>query len=187
MIISPSPLRDILLIDLETSGTDPQRHGIVQLAAIRLDQVELIEHSHYVSYVRMDDEDEFDPEAGSINKIDELAGRSQFTPSLSTVLGELQTFAHPSEVILSAWNGAFDLGFLLRAYQRTGRPWLWDFHMLEIWSLAWLLFPDMTSPNLVKICERLDVPYKPHEALSDVRMEAEILRKMVELARERRS
>ena len=183
---SPSPLKDILLLDLECSGTDPLRHGIVQVAALRLDQVGFVEHGHFCSYVRLEEHHEYDPEAGAVTKIDEGSARSAFTPDLQTVLLELQAFAPPDEVVLAAWNGAFDLGFLLENYRRLGLPWRWDFHFLELWSLAWLVFPDMTSPNLTRVSERLQLPARrQHDALEDVRQEADILRKLAELARQR--
>src|SRR6185503_1990463 len=45
-------LKDILVLDLETSGPDPERDHIIQIGAILLDKDNLLEKNFFNSYVK---------------------------------------------------------------------------------------------------------------------------------------
>ena len=179
MTFSPAPLRDILVIDLETSGVEPEKHGIVQIGAVVLDQVEYLEHAHFSSYIRLPDDLEYDEEAGLVNQIPENVARSAFNPRINDVLDELEKFADPRSVTLAAWNGTFDFDFLRFTYRKLNRPWPYDYHFIELWTLAWFMLPEIASPSLAKVIAELDLDkLKAHDALEDVRMEASVLREL---------
>ncbi len=183
MPFSPPPLRDILLVDLETSGTDPLRHGIAQVGALLLDQVTFDEHGTIDLHVRLAESDEIDPESAKVSRIDELAARSAFAVPLAEALDQLEALGKPDEVVLAAWNADFDVSFLRAAYRRLDRPWPWDFHVLELWSVAWALRPDLPSPTIAQAKKALEIgnPHT-HDALEDCRLEAEILRRLMKRA-----
>lgn len=177
---SPPPLRDILLVDLETSGTDPEAHGIVQIGAIVLDQVTYAEHGSLSVFVRLAEHDALDAESVRISKIDERVSRSAFATELSSALEQLESFSNPADCFLAAWNGAFDLSFLRAAYRRAGRAWPWDYHFLELWSLAWISLPEVVNPSLERVSQTLGITTPiTHDALADCRQEAEVLRRLV--------
>ena len=184
MRYSPAPLRDILLFDLETSGVNVAEHGILQIGAVILDQVSFEERAHFDLHVRLPEDRVFDPDAEAVHKIPELVARSAHTPDLATALAEFRAFADPADVTLAAWNATFDYSFLQEAYRRIGEPFPYNFHVLELWSLAWLTFPDVSSPILAKTAEALGVEKRhQHDALADARTTADVLRAI--LARER--
>lgn len=179
--------KDILLIDLETTGLDSTKHEIIQLAVIVLDKSTLKEKVQYSSFVKPNKWSNRDPESMAINKIDYSQVKS--APSLKQVLSELTNLTD-GNVILANWGGHLDSVFLQAAFRKTKLPYPFDYHVFNIWGLA---FSYLAKHNLLKNSNKftgfslddLSKRFKikdtgtRHDALTDCRIEAEVLRKIM--------
>jgi DNA polymerase III epsilon subunit-like protein len=61
--------QDILLVDIEATGLDPQKNEIIQIAGVLLDKKTLAIKKDFNSYIRPTKWSNRDPEAMKVNKI----------------------------------------------------------------------------------------------------------------------
>ncbi len=181
--------KDILLIDLETTGLDSTKHEIIQLGAVLLDKKTLKEKKVFNTYVKPSKWKNRDPESMEINKIS--FDQVKDAPGLKEVLKEFHELFPPSTVVLSYYGGPLDMDFLRFAYKRMGKKWQFDYHFFNLWGLfyAYLAgknklkntkrFTGFTLDDFVKIF-KIKKSENRHDALADCRIEAEILRKVME-------
>ena len=179
--------KDLLLIDIESTGLDPDRHEIIQLAGILLDKKTLKEKKSFVSFVKPKNWKNRDKESMAVNKIE--YNQLQNAPSITQVLRKFnRTF--PKNVVLSYYVGIMDIIFLHAAYKKAKMKYPFDYHTFNIWSL---FYPYMAKKNKLKsrkqfagfglesMLEHFKIKVKGnlHDALVDCKMEAEVLRKVV--------
>lgn len=166
----------LLLIDVETTGLDPQRDSIVQIASCVLEKDDLHEERHFESLVR--------PDTTMTESARDVHGLSdaqlESAPQLAEVIERFSRYA-PTDAILCGHNVGFDASFLRSAYQRLNREYPFDYHTVDIWSLAFFILGAeglSTGPfNLNQLCALYGIPRgRHHSALEDVRASAMVLR-----------
>lgn len=182
--------RDLVVLDLECTGLDIQKHEIIQIAAIRIDKNTLAEVSRFSSYVRPTAWADRDPAAMAINRIsyDMVAS----APDAHKVLELFESKFPAGDVLLAAYNTAFDIPMFKALYERIERPFPFDFHSFDIWALAYLYWgvtdqtPNPERPigfRLSDVAAALSVPPSSagefHNAIADVEAEVEILRRLL--------
>ncbi len=173
--------RDILLIDVETTGPNPEKDFPIQLAAILLDKDNLLEKSFFNSYIR------FSFSQTTNDQIVQILGIPKelwmHSPALKPVIA---TFASqfPSNVTLASQN-LINVNFLQQAFKRAQIPYEFDYHVLELWTLGYFF---LSKQNIRKIptAETAGAYLKlrrekEHDALENCKYLAEILRKLVQL------
>lgn len=173
--------------DVETTGTDPKQHGILQIAFILSDAEgkELIEYSSFCHPLK---DDKIDPKALEVNGItlDQMAS----FPSPYTVYHAVRTildkFGHKGmkslRFIPAGYNNQFDLEFLNAWMTKIDSKFaFWDFlQMAGIDVLpvcrAFRYAGIFKIPNteLKTVCNHLDIPINAHDALADVRATKEL-------------
>jgi DNA polymerase III epsilon subunit family exonuclease len=164
----PAPAAYVV-VDCETTGTDPAVDEIVSLAVLRLDP-DGIETDRFVSLVRPSSP--IPAEATAVHGIgdEDVAEAPRFAEIAPEVFGLLDG------AVLVAHNASFDLGMLQHAFARAGvdyRPGgvactLDAFRLLE---------PREPSHRLESICRRQGITLEDaHEALGDVVATAALLR-----------
>lgn len=155
-------MSNILVIDIETGGLDPQKDAIVQVAMIEADlSNDGIFKIHYAACTFVQD-----PGRAISDETLALTGISRADIAgglpVDDVLAQVRRSAlgNPYRPILAAHNAHFDLGFLrargldLRAAIDT------------MWLSRWM-FP-YKSASLKSLCERLGVENaQAHDAMSD--------------------
>lgn len=176
--------RDLLLIDLETTGLDASRHEIIQLAAVLLNRKTLKEEEVFSSYVKPLAWQRRDKESMAVNKI--TFEQIKDAPDLKTVLSQFNNFFKAKQVILSYYGGPLDMDFLRAAYRRLKLAWRFDYHYFNLWAVfyAFLAARGQLKNNkkfagfsLEDLMEKFKIKSKNrHDALEDCRVEAEILR-----------
>ncbi|HEX7123662.1 MAG TPA: 3'-5' exonuclease [Gemmatimonadaceae bacterium] len=204
-------MKDILLIDFETTGTnpdmhDPAGHDPVQLAAIRLDGRTLEEKSTFVSLIRPERPENADEIAMKLHGIpmDVLMAAPQTRDVLfafeCTMFGaERALSTNPAvvaelskEVAIAAQFARFDIGFLRLMYRRIGlderrfgRDDLCTRVIAQFLNRTGALVTEDASPGLDAQRKALGLPAREgaHDALEDVRFTAEVLRLHIERAR----
>jgi DNA polymerase III epsilon subunit-like protein len=181
--------KDILLIDTEFTGFDLQKHELLQLAGVLLDKKTLKEKKHFNSFIRPAPSrwKQREPDAMAVNRI--TLEQIKDAPTLKDVIAEFdKTFGH--DVIIAAYVGYNDKRFLLESYKRAGIEWKFDYHYFDIWGLFYGYaamagklnskkdFAGFGMESLMKQF-KIEIPTTLHDALTDCRCEAEVLRRVM--------
>jgi DNA polymerase III subunit epsilon len=177
-----------VVFDLETTGFSPDRHEIIQIAAVRLATNGSIGDT-FSTYVR--------PRAPVPRHITGLTGiRNADVAGAPAAPDALRAFARfvedagaagegDAEPILMAHNGhRFDLPFIAAACVRHALPLRPVRFIDSIW-LARSLWPAESLHNLDAVAARLDIDvtsssYCRHDARADVHLLATAVRRMVQ-------
>src|SRR3989344_6972807 len=109
--------KDLLLVDLEATGLDANRHEIIQIAAVLLDRKTLKEKEAFSSFVKPMAWQRRDRESMAVNKIS--FDQVKNAPEKRAVLQQFNKLFNPKEVILSYYGGPLDMDFLRAAYKRA--------------------------------------------------------------------
>lgn len=171
--------KDILLIDFETTGGDPEEIAPTQLAAILLDKNTLEEKDSFISYIAAD-LSSVDPEILAISGITQEDLKD--APSMEEVA---KSFAEkfPGDYFLSSWVEYLDRRMLIKMYKAAGIPYKFDYHYLDLWPVAYTHLLKSGYAGSVHSKDMFDAFGSPgrnsHDALEDCRMEAVILRKIL--------
>ncbi len=161
--------RIYVALDLETTGLDPQRDGILEIGAVKFRGGEVLDT--FSSLIN--------PGRPVPPKITELTGITnemvRDAPPLRSVLTHLATFVRDLPVI--GHSVAFDLGFLRRYQTLTSNE------SLDTFELAGILVPHEERYSLGKLTEALGVPEpQEHRALSDAQLAHQLFLKLFERA-----
>lgn len=180
--------KDLLLIDIEATGLDAERHEIIQLAGVLLDKKNLREKKAFCSYIKSAKWRNRDPESMAVNRISYDAVKN--APELKSVLKKFNR-AFGKNIVLSYYAGVMDIVFLQEAYKKCKIKWPFDYHYFNIWGTfyAYLAargglnnkkeFCGFCLEDLVKKFRLRVDKTRLHDALVDCRAEAEVLRKVV--------
>lgn len=166
----------LIVVDVETTGIDPSTDSIVQIASCILDPSDLQEERSFSSYVHP--ESRISPEAKAIHGLSQerLIG----APTLDQTIREFDRFA-PQDGLLCGHNVAFDIAFIKNAYKKVGLQYVFDYHSVDLWSLAFFILSarqaSLASYDLSSLSRYFGVKRgTKHDALEDVRATADILR-----------
>ncbi len=120
----------LVFVDLETTGLDLDRNGIIEIGAIfetdgqrEPDDFQALANPGNV---------EHNEEAAKIHNISRKA--IDDAPPLVETLKQFDARCADNAVI-SGWNTKFDEAFLYKAYQHHGIPWRFDYHIFDVWSI----------------------------------------------------
>lgn len=179
--------KDLLLLDIESTGTDVTKHEIIQLAAILLDKKTLKEKKVFSSYIKPRHWAKRDPEAMAVCKI--TWDQVKDAPSIKAVLQEFNR-KFGKNVIPAHYGGNMDVIFLPAAYRVAGMRYPFEYHTFNMWPICYAYMAKkkkLTNPrrfvgfSLEDIAEHFGIPPEAdrHDALGDCRYEAAILRKLL--------
>lgn len=180
--------KDLLLIDLESTGLDVDKHEIIQIAAVLLDRKTLKEKKFFNSYIKPTKWQTRDLESMKVNGLTwEVLKNGAI---MKEVLKNFSKFCDPKKVILSSYVSFADKNFLLHAYKKHKVQWKFDYHVFDLWGFfyAKLAFKnklkngkDFAGFGLESLLKdlKIKIPGKHHDALYDCRLEAEVLRRLI--------
>lgn len=172
---------NLIFVDIETTGTDPEKHEIIELAYMVVKQDKggftVVEEREYK--VKPEHIETAEPTALKVNGYDE--GQWIFASSLADVM---KAFGAASKnAVFVAQNVTFDYSFIERALSRTGVPNELFYAKLDTISMAYNKLykdPRATGFTLKKLCEYFGVENpKAHTALADTRATFEIFKKLM--------
>jgi DNA polymerase-3 subunit epsilon len=177
----PLGSRSLLFVALSTTGLDPIRHEIIELAAVRVHPQLLYVEREFVSRVRPQFPERCSIETASVNGFDpQLWDRE---PDLYDVLKRFSSVAQGS--ILAGHHIALNRAFLDSGFRRTGLLWPeMDHHVLDTASLAWPLVAvgALTSLALAPLCELLGISNEgARSARRNVARTMEVYRRLMAL------
>lgn len=178
--------KDLLMIDIESTGTDVTKHEIIQIAGLLLDKKTLKVKKTFSTYVKPENWKSRDPEAMAICNI--TWDQVKNAPSLKSVLQKfVKTFG--SDSIITTYGGNLDVIFLPAAFRKTKVKYPFEYHTFNMWPLCYTYMAQQKQLKnksrfvgftLENIGDYLGVKRTTgrHDALGDCEYQAEILRKL---------
>src|SRR5688572_12002680 len=179
--------KDLLLIDLESTGLDVTKHEIIQIAGLLLDKKTLQEKARFESYIKPRKWAGRSQPAMAVNKI--AWSKLKNAPDLKTVIEEFdKIFGH--DVTVAYYGGMLDIPFLGAAYKKSGKKYPFDYHAFDLWALFYFYlsrrnklgnkkrFHGFSLEDIVRHF-KIKLPSGRHTALVDCVVEAEVLRRVV--------
>lgn len=164
------PIRSFTIFDFETSGLDPKKDRVIEMAAIRVvDGTVASEFSTLVQY-----DGKLSPKITELTGItDEMTAGGMDEDTAFRILNRML-----GDHVLIAHNALFDLGFLHHSLMRiAGRSFKNDFIDTLTISRARHVYPH----TLKDMCDRYGIPLiGGHRALNDVVACWELFRTMNE-------
>lgn len=172
-------MKHLAFIDLETTGLDPSRHEILEIAVVRVDGLTLEELDHVTLRVRPDRIENADPFALHVNGYSPDGWKDAVR--LRDALLRIRPLLEGA--VLAGHNVGFDRSFLDVAWRWASvKPPEMDHHVFDTGTLAWVLVTMNASESLSlgPVCEALDIPHdEPHRALQDARASLEVARRLM--------
>lgn len=172
---------DLIFVDIETTGTDPEKHEIIELAYIlvRQDKGAFTVVEERELKIKPEHIETAEPTALRINGYDE--GQWIFASSLADAM---KLFSEKSKgAVFVAQNVTFDYSFIERALTKTGVPNEMFYAKLDTISMAYAkLYKDPRAEKfqLKKLCEYFGIENpKAHTALADTRATFEVFKRLM--------
>lgn len=178
----------MIVLDVETTGVDPQRHSIVSIGALDF----LEPKNNFYQECKIWDGTLVAEEALKING---FSLKEILDPNKQTLESTLKNFIYWAKDIddktIAGQNPAFDRDFLITSLQRCGIKYIVGHRTIDLHSLCYShylkrgLNPPIkdgrTNLNLDKILNYVGLPEepKPHNALTGAKSEAEALSRLI--------
>lgn len=173
----------LAFIDVETTGTDPEQHEIIEIAAIiaKLKDDVLTITDHIDVKVLPKHIETADPVALRVNGYNEADWL--FAVSLEEAM---KSFAQKVEgAVFVAHNVIFDFNFVDRALVSTGIENTMHYHKLDTISMAFGVLhngEDMSKLSLRALCQHFNIENKAaHSAYADAYATYELFKKLLAL------
>jgi DNA polymerase-3 subunit epsilon len=170
---TPLEEAEMVVVDLETTGTDPAQDAITEIGAVKVRGGEVL--GEFRTFV--------DPRRPIPAYIASLTGISDATvrgaPEISTVLPMFLDFAH--DAVLVAHNARFDIGFLRAHAARLELPWPGP-TVLDTLALARTVYrrDEVRDHKLATLAAHVGAQVTPdHRALSDARATVDVLHAII--------
>lgn len=172
--------RDLVFIDLETSGLDPDKHEILEIAACRqandFSKPECwVERKTFPIHI-----DTAEEKALEINGYRDDIWREKAVP-LKSALEDFVMLCD-GEVTLIAHNPCFDWGFIRPALNKYNLRPTMDYHLIDSASMMWpfVMSGMLESVKLEKCCDFWNVSnHGAHGARRDVERTMEVYKALV--------
>ncbi|WP_439029228.1 DEDD exonuclease domain-containing protein [Gordonia terrae] len=164
----------LVVVDLETTGSDPARDRITEIGAVKIRGGEVI--GEFATLV--------DPGRPIPPQIVTLTGITTAmltdAPRIESVLPSFFEFARGS--ILVAHNARFDMGFLRQNAIRLQLPWTFSLSLCTVTMARRILSRDEApTVKLSALADLFDVSVRPtHRALDDARATVEVFHRLLE-------
>ncbi|HWA25959.1 MAG TPA: 3'-5' exonuclease [Lacunisphaera sp.] len=176
---TPQPFQQpVLVVDVETSGFDPQRNACLELGAILLDTT-LKPVAQFSSLIAPWKGAELVPQAMAVNRISAEELKTAPTAAQALERFHAEMVGSKAAPLLAGWNIWFDAGFLRNLYERAERPWPFRHRLLDVQSIALFHSRFGAGSQEVAIKEHLDDQQK-HRALPDALHTARLLQQFAE-------
>jgi len=180
----------ILWFDTETTGLDPRRHGIIQLACIVDIGGQIVEEKEFKMF---HPGKEIDPEAMKVHGITEKELHEY--PSYSVVKlqvedllgGYVNRYDKSDKFVPAGYNVRFDIDFLKGMWESCGDKFLFSWinprQTIDPFTaypfLEWAgIVEKAESHKLERIAKSFDVEFDAHDALADIRATREVAYKI---------
>ncbi len=179
---------NMIILDIETSGTNPYKHSILSIGAVDFSDPK----RQFYEECKIRENAEFTEEALNVNgfKIEDIKNENK--KSLETILNELIVWMKPiRDKTIAGHNVNFDAEFLNYSFELYKIDFSFGYRVLDTHSLVYadLLSKNKEIPiknektaitsNYVFKYVGLPEEPKPHNALNGAKMEAEAISRLI--------
>jgi len=181
----------MIIFDVETSGLDPAKTGIVGLGAVMLPS-----RAEFYAEPRLVAKLDAEPGALKVNGFTEEQLRDRGRPPMHLVLKDFVKWAEKADdMILSGWNGAFDFRFLRAEFDREGLDFPFGYRLVDLHTLAYYFFrvrdnwtpmhDGISTVGLNYTLKKLGLPPEPepHNALTGAKCNLLVLETITKMLR----
>jgi DNA polymerase-3 subunit epsilon len=179
--------KNLLVLDLETTGRDPEVHSTIEIGVVLLDGNTLEEIDSWSTLIKRQEANSTDQAAMLLHGRTprEIESGKDAKEAVEELLSRFGT-----DYLIAGWNVGFDVQFLRTLLRKTGHHDAFtqiDYHRVDVWSIAQFLksigwFHNDVS-SLSCLCEELGLPRaRAHSGLEDARVTAAALRRLVEMS-----
>jgi len=178
----------MIVVDVETTGLDPQKHSIVSIGTVDFSNPE----NRFYQECCIWDGAEVTPEALEVNGFTEEDVRDPNKKTLEKVIKEFfEWIKNIEDKTIAGQDPAFDKSFLQASAERYGIEWKLGHRTVDLHSVCYFhylkrgLVPPTkegrTALNLDKIANYVGLPdeSKPHHALNGAKLEAEAFSRFI--------
>ena len=172
------PLREFVVLDVETTGLQSSRQRIIEIAISRFSDGDAVNHWESLCH----------PERRIPAYIVKLTGIDddllQGAPKFGSIADTVQELI--ADAVAVGHNVAFDLGFLNAELKRLGKPPVVN-ERVDTLALASSLIPGLRKPTLQAVAERLGIggaSRSRHRAGPDARVTGAVAVTLIEHARD---
>jgi DNA polymerase III alpha subunit (gram-positive type) len=172
-------IKDILLFDIETTGQDPDKDSIIQLAGILLDKDNLLERDFFNSYVRVSLlEGIIHQHAIMLNIPFETMQKSSKVYDVSKKFSE-----RFGDRVLLATHSVNNILFLRNGFKKAAIPFAYDPHVIDLWTLGYIYtlnYGMKKMPTFYTLLDHFNMKIiNRTNALEKCRLSADIFRKII--------
>ncbi len=178
----------MIVVDIETSGTDPSKHSILSIGA-----VDFYNHDRlFYEECKLEEGKTFTTEALNINGFDEKTLKSDKKKKLEEVLKDFMSWLEQiNDITIGGHNVNFDAGFLNYSFKKYGINLSFGHRVVDTHTLVYAsllsrnaeipLKNKKTDINSDYVFGYVGLPSepKPHNALTGAKMEAEALSRII--------
>ena len=173
--------RDIVFIDTETGGFDPEKDPLIEIALIRTSADASVIHDRYVTKVAVPEGMTVNPAAAAINGYTPEAWKD--APQLEEALRAV-TMRIPSYSYLGGHNFInFDKPFITANLKRVGLAWpKTQYHMADTMAIAFPLYATGKVANLKlqTLCDYFGISNdNAHQAMVDIERTAKVYKALM--------
>jgi len=174
--------KKIAFTDLEMTGLDPLKHEIIEFGLVVADEELLEILARYDQKVKPEHIETAQKEALGVAGYKEEDWKDAIL--LKDALAKYSELAEGA--LFAAWNTPFDWTFLSEAYRKTEMKNPFDYHTLDVFSIAHEKLRADTSVEtfrLSRLCEHFGIPREPmpHRAINGAERAHALYKKLREL------
>lgn len=178
----PPNRADLMFLDVETSGIDPFKHELLEVAAVRVSSDFAREIGIVNKLCRMDHPEVAEKEALEVCGYDAARWAKESEHVRVALCDYSVLLGKDRECVVVAMNPLFDMSFIRNTADRIGLALVEPRYVLDLASIAWpLVVRGMIEKlSLQTLCTRYGVPNTgSHRAMPDVRRTMAVYRKLV--------
>ncbi len=172
-------LKDLLLVEVETTGPDTDKDTVIQLSAILLDRDNLLEKQVFNCYIRTSLlEATLTKHSLWLNISFETLNKSPKVYDAAKKFSD--TLDNHATVAVQTVKQFL---YLKTLFKKATLPFPFDYHVFELWPLEYLFTQRLglkKIPTLTTVADHFKLRLKnPNNALERARLEAEVLRRIM--------
>jgi len=156
---TPTPVKDYICVDLETTGLNPKTDKIIEIGAVKVQDGAITDTFSQFVY----------PGRKLEERITELTGIRdsdlEGQPMIEAVLPQFLEFA--GDLPLLGHSVLFDYSFLKRA--AVNQKLMFERKGIDTLKIARKYLAELPSRNLGALCVHYQIPHNAHRALEDAR------------------
>lgn len=164
----PRVIKDLLFVDTETTGLDPAKHEILEIALIRTTPDGKDVKDKFSCRVFPEHIETAEPKALEVNKYSAEKWAKELCVEPGEVVDAIQAMGRNTTLV--GHNVAFDESFLAPLFNRFNLRVPWTYHRVDTVALAWPLHAlgELERLSLANVCQFLGIAAVPaHTAESD--------------------